>query len=78
MENSVLITHIGYLYNQHKKYAVRLKNKLNIGVSCKKEEENLKIAFYIIQELEKYYQGCSCLEDADLCDLITTAKTIIK
>lgn len=78
MENSVLITHIGYLYNQHKKYAVMLKNKLNIGMSCNKEEINLKTSFYIIQELEKYYQGCSCLEDEDLCSLITTAKTIIK
>lgn len=78
MENSVLLTHIVDLYSLHKKYAVKLKSKLSIGSLCKEDEVKFRNAFYVIQELESYYKGCSCLENTDLCDLIVTAKTLLK
>lgn len=77
MTNEILLTHIGDLYNKHKKYAIKLKNKLAIGASCGNMENNLLLSFYIIQELENYYKGCSCLEENVLCDFITTANKLL-
>jgi hypothetical protein len=78
MTNEILITHIGYLYNEHKKYAIRLQNKLAYGISCLKDEINFINVSYIIQELENYFLGCSCLTVDDICFFIKKAKELIK
>lgn len=78
MTQEILASHIGYLYNQHKNYAVKVKDKLNLGINCHKQLINLRTSFYGIQELERYYINCSCLAETDLCDIIHQIKNILK
>jgi|LakMenE01Jun11ns_1017448.scaffolds.fasta_scaffold8815830_2 hypothetical protein len=77
MTQEILASHIGYLYNEHKEYAVKIKDKLNLGIACQNQLINLRNAFYGIQELENYYTDCSCLEETDLCDIIHQIKNLL-
>jgi hypothetical protein len=76
MTNEVLATHIGYLYELHKDYSIKLKTKLAYGLACDDLEKNFRNAFYGIQELERIYSGCSCF-DGEICDFINYIKNLI-
>lgn len=78
MTQENLASHIGYLYCLHENLAVSIKNKLNLGASCHKEIDKLINSSYVIKELENYYNGCSCLEAEDICNMLLITENLIK
>lgn len=77
MTNSQLLNTIGYLWMIHKNYYKKLHSKYSFGISCKKEEKNLIMSSLMIEEIERYYNDCSCLSEEEICNLIVIVQKIL-
>jgi hypothetical protein len=78
MEQSLLLNYIGYLWMLHKNYYKNIHNKYKFGISCECEEQNLVLASFMIEEVENYYNDCSCLTEEEICNLIVTIQNLLK
>ena len=78
MTNSTLLNYIGYLWFLHKNYYKKIQYKYIIGIPCLCEEENLILSSIMIEEVENYYNNCSCLEEEDICNIIVKIQTLLK
>lgn len=59
-----------------KNYAAKLEPKYRYGTICAAEERNLKILSWYIDEIELYYDDCSCLTEANICEMIVEVQKI--
>jgi|LakMenE18May11ns_1017448.scaffolds.fasta_scaffold9266254_2 hypothetical protein len=70
---------IAYLSYYYAKFGAKLRKKYIYGATaCKEDEKKLMIASWYLEEIELYYNGCSCLEEADICKMIVTVKQLVK
>ncbi len=70
---------IGYLTYYYAKFGAKLRKKyINGSKVCTENEKNLLIADWFLEEIELYYNGCSCLEEENICKMIVTTKQLIK
>lgn len=77
MTDATLLNAIGLLWLKYQEYAHSLVNKYRYGTICEKEEANLMYANFLIEEVELYYNDCSCLEEEDICKMITEAQKLL-
>lgn len=77
MTDVVLLNQLGYLYYLEKNYTNSLVNKYYYGTICEKDEKKLNIAYMFINEIEKYYNDCSCLKEKDICEMIAETKKLL-
>jgi hypothetical protein len=77
MTQNQLLNSIGYLWMIHKNYYKKLHSKYSYGISCQKEEENLILSSKMIEEVERYYNNCSCLSEEEICNLIVITQKIL-
>lgn len=78
MTQENLLLFIGFLWYKHKNYAANLIKKYHYGYICLEDKQNLIKASWYIEEVEKYYNGCSCLEEEDICKLIVETQKTLK
>lgn len=77
MTDTVLLNQIAYLYYLYKNYTANLVNKYFYGTICEKDDKKLIIASMFIEEIENYYNDCSCLEEEDICEMIAETKKLL-
>jgi len=53
-----------------KNYASIIEGKYRYGIICPDDEKILKVISWYIEEIEDYYDNCSCLIEADICEMI--------
>lgn len=61
-------------YN-YKNFVLSLIPKYKTGSLCKKENI-MFLNYFVLEELEDYYRGCSCLEEKDICLFLKYLKSI--
>jgi hypothetical protein len=69
---------IGYLSHYYAKLGDKLRKKYIYGSNCVDMEKRLLMASWMLEELELYYNGCSCLEEEDVCNMIVVIRNLVK
>lgn len=77
LSQSNLISWIVYGYYKYKNLVLNITNKYKTGgVVCESDKTRSILLLSFIQELEDYATNCSCLEEEDICNLITSIQSI--
>jgi hypothetical protein len=77
MTQENLLLHIGNLWYQIKEYASSLEEKYRFGYQSEECKNNLIQATWFTEEIERYYKGCSCLVEEDICKLIVKTQKLV-
>lgn len=68
------ITHSQYLL---KNYTSKLISKYKYGIDCEDQEKKLLLASFYLEEVELYYDNCSCLTEAIICKFIVEIQKLL-
>jgi len=77
MTNATLLNNIAQLQYAYKNHTCKLMIKINYAINCNKSTTDNIAANAIIKEIMQYYNGCSCLTEEQICNLITVAKSLL-
>jgi len=64
-----------YLY---KNFVSKLNKRYRYGINCEQEEKKMLLAYFYLEEIELYYNNCSCLEEATICKFIVKLQKLLK
>lgn len=78
MTQENLLTYIANSMNLIGKYNSKLYNKYKLLLNCELEDKLLILSFAAITETSNYYNGCSCLEEKDICKFLEFINTKLK
>lgn len=64
-----------YLY---KNFVSKLEKKYRYGTICEQEDKKMLLAYFYLEEIELYYNGCSCLTEETICKFIVALQKLLK
>lgn len=76
MTQSNLLTYVAHHKWKLVKLATNYVAKSKKHLMCESTKKNLFLYSSLLEELESYYKGCSCLTENEMCEILNLLNNI--